>query len=62
VIDVPDDAPAPFALPNIMFLDVFVCPGQSTCNASGTVRLRAKVQLSATTPTTVTVLSWSQQR
>jgi hypothetical protein len=62
VIDVPDDAPAAFALPNIMFLDVFVCPGQSTCDTSGTVRLRAKVQLSATTPTTVTVLSWSQQR
>jgi hypothetical protein len=60
VIDVPDDAPAPFAIPDLMYLDVYVCPGQPSCNTSGLVRLRVKVQLSATTPTTATVLSWSQ--
>jgi hypothetical protein len=59
---VPDTAPAPFALPNIMYLDVYVCPGSSSCSTTGTVQLRAKVLLSATTPTTATVLSWSAQR
>jgi hypothetical protein len=61
-ISVPNTAPAPFALPNIMYLDVFVCPGSSSCSTSGTVQLRAKVLLSATPPTTATVLSWSAQR
>jgi Tfp pilus assembly protein PilX len=60
VIDVPADAPLPFAVPNLMYLDVYVCPGASTCSATGPVRLRAKVQLSTTTPTTATVLSWSE--
>lgn len=60
VISVPDDAPAPFPLPNIMYLTVYVCPGQSTCSASsGTKSLQAKVLLSATSPTTATVLGWS---
>jgi hypothetical protein len=49
-------------MPNIMYLDVYVCPGNITCDTSGTVQLRAKVLLSAATPTTVTVLSWSAQR
>lgn len=61
VISVPDDAPAPFALPTYFYLDVYLCPGQSTCSASGTVSLRAKVQLSPTPPTTVKILSWSQK-
>ena len=59
VISVPDDAPAPFPNPSLFFLEVFVCPGASTCDASGSVRLRAKVQLSETPPTTAKVLSWS---
>lgn len=59
VISVPSDAPPPFPSPNIYYLDVYVCPGQASCSASGSIRMRAKVQLSATTPTTVTVLSWS---
>jgi len=61
-ISVPNTAPAPFALPNIMYLDVYVCPGSSSCDTTGTVQLRAKVQLTATIPTTATVLSWSTQR
>ena len=60
-ISVPSTAPTPFAVPNIMYLDVYVCPGSSTCSASGTLRLKAKVQVSTTTPT-VKVLSWSGQR
>jgi hypothetical protein len=60
VIDVPSDAPEPFALPNLVYLDVYVCPGSSTCSTSGTVRLRAKVLVSPQPPTTVTVLSWSR--
>lgn len=60
VISVPDDAPAPFPLPDIMYLTVYICPGQATCSSSsGTKSLQAKVQLSATTPTTASVLSWS---
>lgn len=62
VIDVPADAPLPFSLPNLLYLDVFVCPGAATCNTSGTVRLRAKVLLSTQTPRTVAVLSWNSQR
>lgn len=62
VISVPADAPAPFAVPSVMYLNVFVCPGSSPCSTAGSPKLRAKVQLSTTTPTTVTVLSWSQQR
>jgi Tfp pilus assembly protein PilX len=60
VIDVPDDAPAPFPEPNVVYLDVFVCPGSATCSATGTPKLRAKVLVSPTPPTTVTVLSWSR--
>jgi hypothetical protein len=61
VIDVPDDAPAPFPLPTYFYLDVYLCPGQATCNTSGTVALRAKIQVSSTTPRSVKVLSWSQR-
>jgi len=61
VIDVPDDAPAPFALPTYYYLDVFLCPGQATCSTSGSVALSAKVQLSPAAPFTAKVLSWSQR-
>jgi len=62
IISVPDDAPAPFALPNLMYLDVYVCPGAATCSATGTNRLRAKVLVTPAAPRTVSVLSWSVQR
>jgi len=62
VISVPADAPAPFAIPSVMYLNVFVCSGPGPCAATGTPKLRVKAQLSTTTPTSVTVLSWSQQR
>lgn len=62
VIDVPDDAPAPFALPGQRYLKIYVCPGSSTCSTSGTLRLRASVILSAAAPRTVTVTSWATVR
>jgi hypothetical protein len=61
VIDVPDGAPAPFAVPNLMYLEVFLCPGASTCGTTGPVRLRAKVMVSDDAPRRVTVLSWNNQ-
>lgn len=60
VIDVPANAPSPFLSPNIVYLDVFVCPAASTCPTSGTVRLRAKVLVTPDSPQTVKVLSWSR--
>ena len=62
VIDVPADAPAPFALPDLLYLEVYVCPGAASCGTSGPVRLRAKVRVSTDPPRTVTVLSWNNQR
>lgn len=62
VIDVPSDAPAPFALPGQRYLRIYVCPGSSTCSTSGTLRLRASVILSAAAPRTVTVTSWATVR
>lgn len=62
VIDVPNDAPAPFALPGQRYLTIYVCPGRSTCSTSGTLRLRASVILSPTAPRTVTVASWATVR
>src|SRR5207253_371710 len=46
VIDVPANAPAPYSLPNVVYLDVFVCPGSGTCSTAGPVKLRAKVLVS----------------
>ncbi len=62
VIDVPDDAPAPFELPSQRYLTVYVCPGSATCSTAGRLRLRASVMLSPTAPRTVTVTSWSTVR
>lgn len=62
VVDIPDSAADPTPIPDLMYLSVYVCPGTATCSASGTLRLRAKVQLSSATPRTATVLSWSTQR
>ncbi|HEX6351478.1 hypothetical protein [Actinophytocola sp.] len=62
VIDVPDNAPAPFPEPNLMYLKVRVCPGAATCSTSAPVRLRAKVRVFPDEPDNVTVLSWSSDR
>lgn len=62
LIDVPNVAVSPTPSPNIVYLAVYVCDQASTCDASGKLRLRIKVQLSGTTPRTVTVLGWSTQR
>jgi Tfp pilus assembly protein PilX len=62
VIDVPADAPLPFALPGLMYLNVYVCPGASSCGITGPVRLRVKVRVSPSAPRTVTVLGWNNQR
>jgi hypothetical protein len=62
IIAVPDDAPSPFPLPNMMYLDVYVCPNSGTCDTSGQVRLRVKVLVTAVPPRTVSVLSWAVQR
>jgi hypothetical protein len=61
VIDVPDNAPAPFPLPRLLYLEVFVCPGASTCTATGTPRLRVKVVVSDSPPS-VSVVGWSYPR
>lgn len=63
LIDVPSDAPAPFATASQRYLKVYVCPGSSTCSPStGTLRLRASVILGAMTPKTVSVTSWATVR
>jgi hypothetical protein len=63
VIDVPDDADAPFPTAAQRYLSVYVCPGSSTCSAStGKLRLRASVILGTQTPTTVNVTSWATVR
>jgi hypothetical protein len=62
VIDVPDNAPAPFPEPNLMYLKVRVCPAAATCGTSGPVRLRVKVRVYPDDPQKLTVLSWSSDR
>jgi Tfp pilus assembly protein PilX len=62
LIDVPDVAVSPIQGPNLMYLNIYVCPAASTCGSSGKLRLRAKLQISGSAPRTVTVLSWSTQR
>lgn len=62
LVDVPDTAASPTPIPDVMYLSVYVCPGTSTCTASGTLRLRAKVKLDSVTPRTAKVLGWSIQR
>lgn len=64
VIDVPDDATAPFALPAQRYLDVYVCPGSATCSAATPWkhRLRASVIVGAAAEKTITVTSWATIR
>lgn len=60
VIDVPDAALIPIPKPKNMYLSVYWCSGQATCSSGGALKLRVTVQLSPTTPTTATVISWSR--
>lgn len=67
VIEVPDEQPA-YGLRTVVYLNVYVCPGVSTCSASGTLRLRAKVGildpsgLPDPPKRQILVYSWSVQR
>jgi hypothetical protein len=46
----------------VFLLTAYVCPGQASCDASGSVALTAKVRVSGYIQRTVTVLSWSTNR
>jgi hypothetical protein len=59
LIDVPDNALIPNPTPQVVYLNVFLCPGQSSCAPSGTLVLTAKVQLGL--DGSVQLLSWSRQ-
>jgi hypothetical protein len=61
LVDVPDTAANPVPVPTTSYLDVYICAGASSCSASGALLLRAKVEISPTTPKTVKILSWSQR-
>jgi len=62
VIEVPDDSPGfGFAV----YLTAYVCPNSSTCSATGSQRLRAKVALvdgAAPGQRQVVILSWNSSR
>jgi hypothetical protein len=66
VIEVPDDSPG-YALG--VFLNAYLCPGSSTCDATGPIRIRAKVAVIDSTPDAplagrrqIQIESWSGQR
>jgi hypothetical protein len=46
----------------VFYLTAYVCPGQGSCDASGSAALTAKVRVSGYIQRTVTVLSWSTSR
>ncbi|MEA2922851.1 MAG: hypothetical protein QOF07_2821 [Bradyrhizobium sp.] len=60
LIDVPDEALIPVPTPNIMYLDVYVCPASSACSTSGRLQLRVKALVDPSGA--VSVLSWGNQR
>lgn len=60
VVDVPDTAANPTPTTQVVYLSVYVCPGASSCSASGRLLLKAKVSFAPTTRK-ATVLSWSHQ-
>ncbi len=68
VIELPDNSPGWGFNGTIAQLKVYLCPGASTCDATGELSLIARVQLWDPTGTPVakqrqvTVLSWSHQR
>jgi Tfp pilus assembly protein PilV len=62
VIEVPDDTPG---IGFGVFLAAYICPNSSTCSASGTPRLRAKIALEdGATPAArkAVILSWNSPR
>ena len=73
VIQVPDDSPG-YAFG--VFLNAYICPGSSTCNTTGPLKLRAKVAIIDSTPDArrptpdapiagqrqIDIESWSDQR
>jgi hypothetical protein len=63
LISIPDDTPG-YATPDtIVDLEVHVCPGASTCSASGKLQLRARVDITPVGGSRqVKILSWSEQR
>jgi len=67
VVSIPDDTPGFGSDVTIVDLKVYVCPGQSTCTASGSVALTARVKIKdASTPAPkqrqINILSWAAQR
>ncbi len=68
LIELPDNSPGMGLDGTLVQLTVHVCPGRSTCDASGQVALKVRAQVwdvdgdPATPDREVTVLSWSHQR
>ena len=69
LIELPDNSPG-FGIDNTLVqFDVYVCPGQSTCDDSGTLALKVRAQIadgdgdpSTIDDRSINVLSWSEQR
>jgi hypothetical protein len=63
IISIPDNTPGYGTPDTIVDLEVHVCPGASTCNASGRLQLRARVDITPVGGSRqVKILSWSEQR
>jgi hypothetical protein len=67
LIYLPDNSPGYGVGGSIVDLQVYVCPGQSTCSSSGHLQLTARVLVYDPNPPVVdhremTILSWSMQR
>lgn len=69
LIELPDNSPG-FGIDNTLVqLKIYVCPGQGTCSASGTLALKVRAQIvdadgdaSTINDRSINVLSWSEQR
>jgi hypothetical protein len=65
LISIPDNSPGYGTADTIADVTVYVCPGAATCSASGTVKLRARVNINDPTGSPVagnrriTILSWN---
>jgi Tfp pilus assembly protein PilX len=68
IISLPDNSPGYGTSSTIVDLNVYICPGVSTCGATGTLQLTARVLVYDPTGSPVTgsrqmkILSWSQIR
>jgi hypothetical protein len=60
MVAIPDRSTMPNR--SVVWLNVYVCPAATTCAATGTPRLRAKINITTGTNREITVLSWSVQR